>query len=83
MKRARPIDPAQARTYAVQPSPEVWGALLVLARLRRAGRNPVPTDVQHDQHDQAETSALVRAYVLRTSERQHALSARRFTEVSR
>lgn len=71
--------PAQEPAHVVQ-APEVWGALLVLARLRRSGRTPVPLDVHHDQD---ETGTLVRAYVLPTCERQQALFAGRFTEVSR
>jgi len=80
---SRPISPAMAPPYAVEPSPEVWGALLVLARLRRTGRTPVPPHVQQNQHDQPETDSLVRTYVLSTPERQQARPARQFTEASR
>ncbi|GCB47864.1 hypothetical protein SNL152K_5177 [Streptomyces sp. NL15-2K] len=64
----------------MQPSPEMWGAVLALARLRRAGRVPAPLD---DQHGQDATHPLVRAYVLRPDERRRAPYAWQLTEVNR
>lgn len=77
---SRPVDLVTAPAYVAQPSPETWGALLVLARLRRAGRVPVPPDSQRPQD---ETGALVRAYVLAPGELRQALWAGQFTEASR
>ncbi len=70
----------QAPVYAVQPSPEVWGAMLALARLRRTGHASAPQD---DRHAQGDAHPLVRAYVLPPEERQHTLSAWKLTEASR
>lgn len=65
---------------AVQPTPEVWDAALVLARPRRAVRTPAAIG---GRHDEGETLALVRAYVLSPEERSDALSARQLTGVGR
>lgn len=73
-------EPAQPPAYAVQPSPEVWGALLVLARLRRAGR---ATGALNVRHCRGEASALVRTYVLMPEEHQRTISSREFMGVSR
>ncbi|MCX4905452.1 hypothetical protein [Streptomyces sp. NBC_00878] len=75
-----PDQPAKAPAHAMQPSPEIWGALLVLARLRRAGRTPAPLDAVHAQ---GETSTLVRAYILPPEEHQQDFSVRQFAEASR
>lgn len=71
--RPLPDHPVQVPAYAVQPSPETWGAVLAFACLCRAGRDPVPLDAEHP---------LVRTYVLPPEERQHALSVGQFTGVS-
>lgn len=76
----RPDRPTHAPVQAVQSSPEVWGAMLALARLRRAGHTPGPL---YDHHDQGEAHPVVRAYVLPPEERQRALSAWQLMEVSR
>ncbi|MDX3569474.1 hypothetical protein [Streptomyces sp. ID05-47C] len=75
---SRAVDPAQVAAYAVQSSPEAWGALLVLARLHRAGRAPEPLDVHHDQ---GQTGAMVRTYVLPPEERQQVLRSGGFMAV--
>ncbi|WP_143658977.1 hypothetical protein [Streptomyces sp. SA15] len=75
-----PDQRTQAPAYAVQPSPELWGALLALARLRRAGHAPDPCG---DQHDQDATHPLVRTYVLPLEERQPAPYVWQLVEASR
>ncbi len=64
----------------VQPTPETWGAMLALARLRRAGHAPAP---QHDHHGRGDTHPLVRAYVLPPEELQHAFFVGKLKEASR
>ncbi|MDO0933820.1 hypothetical protein QQY66_19805 [Streptomyces sp. DG2A-72] len=70
----------QAPAPSFRPTPEMWGAVLELARMRRAGRTRAPLD---NRHGQVETPALVRVYVLPPGERQHTLRAWQLTEAGR
>jgi hypothetical protein len=79
-RRSRPAAPTQAPVSSLRPTPEMWGAVLELARIRRAGRTPAPPD---SHHDQGEVPALVRAYVLPPGERQYTLCARQLAEAGR
>ena len=80
MAYPRPVDLAPAPACVAQPPAETWGALLVLARLRRAGRVPLPPDLQRPQD---ETGVFVRAYVLSAVEVQQVLWAGKFAGASR
>lgn len=72
--------PVQPRPYAAETSPEAWGAVLVLARLRRARDRSIPTDVQRDD---GKAHPLVRAYVFQPGERRRFLLPMEFTGASR
>lgn len=62
-------------------SPEIWGALLALARLRRAARHERIFLNGHHDYDGADGPA--RAYVLCPEERQHTPYTRHLMETTR